>query len=321
MRTTCIINNYNYHAFVGEAVESALAQSRPFDQIVVVDDGSTDGSRELLERDFGRRANVEIVCKENGGQLSSFNHAIHFVRGDLVFFLDADDRYRRDYVATALAAYKRTRADFLIAGMENFGPNVRRPQAPTRERDLGFSVLTTLFAGTWVGAPTSCLSMRTSLARRILPFPFEAEWRIRADNVLVYGASILGAHKYQLGEVCVDRRIHGKNLFFGQDVNRHTTMRNALELNRLFAWYAEQAGYNLADLPRLLPREFRTVERPTLKEFRRYLRLAWTTRQTLFTRAKQTLSLTAHMLASMRTSRATSSRAMIAGNEQQRRAA
>jgi hypothetical protein len=205
--------------------------------------------------------------------------------------------------------------------MENFGSGVRRPQPTPPERDLGYSVLTTLFAGTWVGAPTSCLSMRSPLARKILPFPFEAEWRIRADNVLVYGASVWGAHKYQLGEVGIERRIHGKNRFFGQPVDRHATMRNALELNRLFAWYAKQAGYNLADLPRLLPREFRTVERPTLKEYRRYLRLAWTTRQTLLTRAKQTLSLTAHLMAPKRDRRPMESSSLAHADRQQRRAA
>jgi hypothetical protein len=114
--------------------------------------------------------------------------------------------------------------------------------------------------------------------------------------VLVYGASVLGARKYRLGEAFVERRVHGANLYFGQDIDRLSSMRNALVLNRLFAWYAAKAGYNVGDLPRLLPREFRTLERPTLKDYRRYLRMAWTTRQTILTRAKQTLSLTAHML-------------------------
>ena len=138
--------------------------------------------------------------------------------------------------------------------------------------------------------------MRTELAKNILPYPHEAEWRIRADNVLVYGASVLGARKYRLGAALVDRRVHGANLYFGQNIDRLSSMRNALMLNRLFAWYTAKAGYNVADLPRLLPREFRTLERPTLKEYRRYLRMSWTTRQTVIARVKQTSSLTAHML-------------------------
>jgi glycosyltransferase involved in cell wall biosynthesis len=297
MLATCLINSYNYRPYVGEAVESALRQSRPFDQILVVDDGSSDGSLELLEQQYGREPRVQIIGKTNGGQLSCFNHAIRLVSGELLFFLDADDRYRPSYLADALACYERTGADFLIAGFQNFGvPERPDPKPISRERDWGMSVLTTLFEGTWIGAPTSCLSMGASLARRILPSPFETQWRIQADNVLVYGASLLGAHKYQLGKPLIERRVHGANLYYGRRADPLATMRFALAKNRLIAWYAEQAGYNVADLPRLLSREFRTLERPTIKEYRRYLRMSWNSRLPVGTRANQFLSLTAHML-------------------------
>jgi glycosyltransferase involved in cell wall biosynthesis len=299
---TCLINNFNYGRYVVEAVKSALGQTRKFDQILVIDDGSTDGSLSVLEKQFGRDPVIQIVGKENGGQLSCFNAAMPLVSGDVVFFLDADDRYRQTYLESALQCYERTAADFVIAGLENFGADDRRYTACLAPRDLGFSLITTLFMGSWIGGPTSCLSMRTSLARRILPYPFEADWRLQADNVLVYGASLLGAHKYQLGQSLVERRVHDTNLFYG----RHSsvpakTMRFELNKNRLFAWCIRQAGYNVADLPRLLSREFRTLERPTFKEFRRYLRISRTTRQTLFAKTKQSLSLTAHMLRSRRT--------------------
>jgi glycosyltransferase involved in cell wall biosynthesis len=301
MRATCLVNSYNYRPYVVEAVESALAQTRPFEQILIIDDGSTDGSQQLLAERYARKPGVELITKSNGGQLSCFNRAIPQVRGELLFFLDADDRYRPDYLERATACYEQTKCDFLIAGYRNFGPNFRGPQPRVERRDLGLSVLTALFAGTWVGGPTSCLSMRKLLARKVLPFPFEPEWRIRADNVLVYGASVVGAHKYQMGELGVERRVHGANLFYGNTVNRRTAMRNALELNRLFAHYARLIGYNAADLPRLLPREFRTIERPTWKEFRRYLRLSWTLQQSLYMRVKQTFSLTAQMVEGHRT--------------------
>jgi glycosyltransferase involved in cell wall biosynthesis len=296
-RATCLINNFNYGRYVGEAVESALRQTRKFDQILVIDDGSTDGSLSALEKQFGREPAIQIVGKKNGGQLSCFNTAMPMVIGDVLFFLDADDRYRQFYLETALHCYERTAADFLVAGLENFGGDDRRYTPCVAERDLGFSVITTLFARSWIGGPTSCLSMRTSMARRILPYPFEAEWRLQADNVLVYGASLFGAHKYQLGQSLVERRVHDTNLFYGRRrFDLAQSMRFELHKNRLFAWCIRQAGFNVADLPRLLSREFRTHERPTFKEFRRYLRLSWTTQQTPYTKAKQTLSLTAHML-------------------------
>jgi glycosyltransferase involved in cell wall biosynthesis len=177
MLTTCLVNNFNYRSYVVEAVDSALAQTRPFDQILVIDDGSTDGSQQLLAQQFGRDPRVQIVCKENGGQLSCFNHAMSLVTGDLLFLLDADDRYRPRYLATALACYERTSADLVMAGMENFGPNIRRKQPVLRDRDLGICVLRTTFGRKSVGQPTSSISMRTPLAKAILPYPFESECR------------------------------------------------------------------------------------------------------------------------------------------------
>lgn len=300
MQATCLINSFNYLPYVGEAVESALRQSRPFDQILVIDDGSSDGSRQFLEQRYASTPRVKIVGKENGGQLSCFNAAIPHVTGDLLFFLDADDRFRPSYLATALECYEQNRTDFLIVGLENFGSNQSRATSRSADRDWGFSVLSTMLAGTWVGAPTSCLSMRTSLARRILPFPFESEWRIQADNVLVYGASVLGAHKYELGEPLIERRVHGSNLYFGRRMDPRQSMRFELIKNRLIAWYARQAGYDLADLPRLLTREFSTIARPTWREYRRYLRMSRHSSLPMTTRIKQTASLTAHLLKSRR---------------------
>lgn len=300
MLATCLINNFNYRPYVGEAVESALGQTRPFDQILVVDDGSTDGSRQFLEQQYAATPRVQIVGKENGGQLSCFNAAIPHVTGDVLFYLDADDRFRPSYLAKALECYERTGSDFLIVGLENFGANQRRTATRSADRDWGFSVLSTILAGTWVGAPTSCLSMRTSLARRILPFPYEMEWRIQADNVLVYGASVLGAHKYELGDSLVERRVHGSNLYFGHRMDPRQSMRFELIKNRLIAWYARQAGYDLADLPRLLSREFRTIARPKWREYRRYLRMSLHSTLPLTTRVKQTASLTAHFVKSSR---------------------
>src|ERR1051326_244045 len=107
MITTCLVNNYNYARYLPEAVEGALAQTRPLDEIIVVDDGSTDDSLAELRSRYARNAKVQIVAKSNEGQLSCFNEGFARARGDIVFFLDADDVYESNYVADALATYER----------------------------------------------------------------------------------------------------------------------------------------------------------------------------------------------------------------------
>src|ERR1035438_2741424 len=68
-----IIDNYNYGGFVRDAINSALDQTYPNVEVIVVDDGSTDNSREVISS-FGNR--VISVLKENGGQSSALNAGI-----------------------------------------------------------------------------------------------------------------------------------------------------------------------------------------------------------------------------------------------------
>jgi glycosyltransferase involved in cell wall biosynthesis len=83
-----VVLNYNYARYIAAAVESALAQTVAYEQILVVDDGSTDESRQVLERYRGR---VELLFKPNGGQLSAALAALPRVRCTYVHYLDSDD--------------------------------------------------------------------------------------------------------------------------------------------------------------------------------------------------------------------------------------
>jgi hypothetical protein len=83
-----VIANYNYERFVGQAIESALQQDWSQLEVIVVDDGSTDGSASVI-RSFGDR--ITAVFKENGGQREANNTGFQYSTGDVVIFLDADD--------------------------------------------------------------------------------------------------------------------------------------------------------------------------------------------------------------------------------------
>src|SRR5215467_9749990 len=97
-----VINNYNYGAFVGEAIRSALSQTYSRVEVVVVDDGSTDNSRSVLET-FGKA--IVCVFKTNEGQSSAFNMGFAKSSGDIVCFLDADDLFLPHKVARVVAAH------------------------------------------------------------------------------------------------------------------------------------------------------------------------------------------------------------------------
>jgi glycosyltransferase involved in cell wall biosynthesis len=91
LTVAAIIPLYNNRDTVIEAIQSVSAQTRAVDEIIVVDDGSTDGSAELVEQVFGNR--VRVIRRENRGPAAARNTAIHNCGADLIAFLDADDRW------------------------------------------------------------------------------------------------------------------------------------------------------------------------------------------------------------------------------------
>lgn len=87
-RFSFIIANYNYAAYVGAAIDSALAVDWPNVEVIVVDDGSTDASREVIGS-YGDR--VTALFRSNHGQRIANNAGFAQATGDIVVFLDADD--------------------------------------------------------------------------------------------------------------------------------------------------------------------------------------------------------------------------------------
>lgn len=97
-----IIPNYNYGDFVASAIESALSQSYPNVETIVVDDGSTDASAAVIAT-FSER--IQVIAKENGGLSSARNVGIHAARGELLLFLDSDDILLPGAIEELLNAY------------------------------------------------------------------------------------------------------------------------------------------------------------------------------------------------------------------------
>jgi len=96
-----LIPSYNATPWIAQTLESALAQTWPHKEIIVVDDGSHDGSAEVT-RTFTERG-VKIFVQENRGASAARNHAFRLSRGDYVQFLDADDLLASDKIERQLA--------------------------------------------------------------------------------------------------------------------------------------------------------------------------------------------------------------------------
>jgi glycosyltransferase involved in cell wall biosynthesis len=301
MKTTCLVSNYNYARFIGDAVDGALRQSVPFDQIVVVDDGSKDGSVELLTSRYGRHPLVQIVSKCNEGQLSCFNAGFAKATGDVVFFLDADDVYEPDYVEQVLHVYRREAdCDFLFCGRRLFGQRDETVLAFPEDRDLGYSLTQTAFARSWIGAATSCLSMKRSLLQKILPLPFVDEWRVRADDCLVFGSSLTGARKRYLARPLVRYRVHENNHHRDRKNDSFEIYRRRLAINRLFEYFERTQCFDMDRLADIGHREFLTLELPSLRQFMIYSRISLGARVSIGRKFGYVAEMAWHYLSSLR---------------------
>lgn len=299
-----VVTCYNYRDFVAEAVDSALAQTRPPKQIVVVDDGSKDGSQDLLRERYGDDARVTLLFCENGGQLVAFQRGLAATDAEVICFLDADDRWAPSHLEKIGAIYDRRRdVDFVFNDIVLFGNESRTIAFADREMDLGYTAIATCELVHWYGAPTSAISLRRTMAERCLDLPAHAAktWRLSADNCLVYGTSVFAGRKYFLPTGTVGYRIHGKNGWWSNRGPTETYL-NRMRSRGLVAEYARVAGV-VPESIELVKYEFKTKPDPDWREIRRYAGLALRTRGSLFKRTERALSILTHRLKSPKRSK------------------
>ncbi len=290
LTTSCVINNYNYAEYLVQAINSALNQTIKFDEIIIVDDASTDNSANVVAQ-FDH-ANIKFYLKEkNQGQLSSFNEGFLAATGDLIFFLDADDMYESHYLENALIFYNRHReCDFLICAYKKFGSVEGIFQADTVDLDLGYSAIRTFCLGVWIGSITSTLSMRREILEKFLPIPFTEDWRVRADDCLVWGASLVGAKKFYLSQPSVMYRIHQNNQYHNQkslEVNHSYEYKRFLKCNSLFTYITQKNSFSLPlSLTMTALNEFKTIPCPELKDFVMYFKIIFLFERNLYSQIK-----------------------------------
>lgn len=247
MRTICLVTNYNYSHYLEESLRALVSQTQKFDQILIVDDGSTDASREIISAFCAECTYARAIFKSNGGQLSCFHAALEFIQpDDAVFFLDADDLYPCDYLEQVCRVMAEEPADFVFVTPVHFTDNDQPLQSacigPAESYLFPSTSALTRKMYSWIGAQTSCLCLKGALLHTILPYPFEKDWQTRADDILIFGSSIIGARKLYIESLGIGYRIHASNNFVGKEISATDRAAWRLRHERLFKWYAEQTG-------------------------------------------------------------------------------
>jgi GT2 family glycosyltransferase len=184
---------YNSENFIGEQIQSILPQLKLRDELIIVDDASTDGTRQRI-REIGDPRIKLIEQEANRGVVETFEHAVRSATGDVLFLCDGDDIWAMDKVSKVLHAFaENPQADVVCTGLKLIDERGNPLDSGERERDLDFTaaLLPNLIRNRFQG---SAMAFRSSLLKHVLPFPkrrpFLHDAWIGACNTLVGGSTI-----------------------------------------------------------------------------------------------------------------------------------
>lgn len=190
-----IVPVWNGERFLAEALDSVLAQGHAPVDVVVVDDGSTDGSAALAES-YG--APVRVLRQANAGIGGARNSGFEAVAGELISFLDADDLFTEDSIARRVEVLAHEPdVDMVFGGVRRFS-----------ETDAGGTPIA--LNDSQPGYYPAAMLVRRVAYERVGRFPTHThaaeglDWMLRARE--------LGLGERMLAEQVLWRRIHGHNI-------------------------------------------------------------------------------------------------------------
>jgi glycosyl transferase family 2 len=208
LRISVVIANWNYAAFLGAAIDSALALDWPAVEVIVVDDGSTDDSRRII---LGYGERVRAAFQANAGQRAACNTGFSLARGDVVIFLDADDlldpTVGREIAAVWRPGISKVQFQMRIIDAAGQPTGAVFPHFPAR-------IPTPHDIRTWAvtaGAYPTPVGSGNAYARTFLEaiFPLEGS-ETASDSYCLAAAPLLG-DVVTIAKPLVSYRIHGRN--------------------------------------------------------------------------------------------------------------
>lgn len=198
---TAIIPVFNGEQFIADAIESVLAQTRPVLELIVVDDGSTDGTLDVV----ARFPSVVLIRQANAGPAAARNRAIEVARGDYIAPVDADDMWPADRIEVMAAVLDDEPAVGSVGGLQRL---LVEPGAPIPAWVPNGDVEAA--RGEGLARPTGSMLTRRSVFDQVglfaedLRHGEDTDWYLRAQDA--------GVGIRELEHVVLVRRIHHHNL-------------------------------------------------------------------------------------------------------------
>jgi glycosyltransferase involved in cell wall biosynthesis len=265
-----LITCFNYGAYVGQAIDSALQQTYAPTEIIVSDDASQDNSCEVVESYVARNPRIRLLRNPHGGMAANLNSAYRNCSGDIICLLDADDTFLPGKIEAVVKAFQsHPQAGFAIhrASLVDNQKRQRGMYPLLSALPTGDCAQTTYDnAGILMGLPpTTNLALRREIAEEIFPIP--VEYTGYAEQ-MIHRLAPLMTELCAVDEPLARWRLHGHN---DQNSTRITARRLDRELKIMDSLWLEQKRY-LEGIDAALARSFPSVEHNALYLKMNYIR-------------------------------------------------
>lgn len=212
-KVSVIIPTFNRRDLVCETIDSVLGQTLHDSEIVVVDDGSTDGTREVLLSRFGQR--IKYIYQENRGRSAARNRGVLESSGEYVLFLDSDDLLLSQSLEL-LSSYLDSHAEVGVVYSDGYycdenGENIAQI-SETRPPLRGENMLETLVLNNVIVAPHSAMVRRSRLDGLGYPY-FDEDLSGPEDADLWMRLANSGCAFEYLDELTCKYRMHRNNTY------------------------------------------------------------------------------------------------------------
>ena len=237
---TTIISNYNYARFATSAVQSVLDQTYRHLEVIICDDGSTDESREIISRLADRDDRVRGIFQSNQGQAAAWNAAIAAARGAVFCFLDPDDEFGREKIATIVAGLTSHPEAGLVCH--------RLQPVDVSGKPIGTAIPRKLDGGTTSGPdqllrnwgnwpPTSGICVRAEIAKQLFPMP--AQFKTGNGDAYIQATSRFLTDVLALESALGIYRVHESNEQASIRPNQHSVSTVLASFGQVLSAVAE----------------------------------------------------------------------------------
>jgi glycosyltransferase involved in cell wall biosynthesis len=265
-----LITCFNYGAYVGQAIQSALEQTYPPAEIIVSDDASHDNSCEVVESYMSRSRTIRLLRNPHGGMAANLNSAYRNCSGDIICLLDADDTFLPGKIeAVVNAFFAHPRAGFAIhsASMVDHQKRARGIYPLLSALPSGDCAQCTYHnSGVLMGLPpTTNLALRREVAAQIFPIP--VEYTGYAEQ-MIHRLAPLMTELCAIEAPLARWRLHGLN---DQNSTHVTPRRLERELKVMDSLWVDQKRY-IEGVDPLLASSFPPIDRNPLYLKMNYVR-------------------------------------------------